>query len=361
MGLIITGLRAARPGCALGHTGFGLRVPGCALRPPQPSCRSPTLKHHNAAGRFDMARFRTRCPLELARLAPAGGGGTMLRRGLASSSRPRIGHGTRDHDLKVSVLESALGHVPRHGWSSKALCAGAEEQQLSGSAIGMFDRGAIELVEFFASKCDAAMVQQLSRRTSQEDLMQMPVRQRIAFIVRLRLEMLVPMLNHWPQAMALQSRLGNLPGSMCRTSSMVDSMWVAAGSPYTSGQNWDDHNHHVKRLLVASVYTSTELFMLTDRSPAQRRTWGFLDSRVEDALHIAMAVAQAERAARLTLNGFSRTNINPIHSAYHASSPPGPPPPPPPSPAAAAAAPAAAVPAPAPAGLTAQLPPSTPC
>merc|ERR1711969_228741 len=119
-------------------------------------------------------------------------------------------------------------------------------------------------------------------------------------MVRLRLEMLVPHLNTWPQAVALLSAPEALPSTLLRAHGMIDSMWLAAGDAS------DDHNWHVKRLLLAAVYGSTELFMLADPSPGQARTWEFLEQRVADTLQLGTAAAQAERAVLLAAGGLGK-------------------------------------------------------
>ena len=46
-----------------------------------------------------------------------------------------------------------------------------------------------------------------------------------------------------------------------------------------------------KRALLAGVYSSTELFMLTDTSPGHEETWQALDRRLSDMLALVDATA----------------------------------------------------------------------
>ena len=44
----------------------------------------------------------------------------------------------------------------------------------------------------------------------------------------------------------------------------------------------DQMNYYTKRLTLAALYKSTELYMLQDSSPEQQDTWFFLNRRMED-------------------------------------------------------------------------------
>jgi ubiquinone biosynthesis protein COQ9 len=45
-------------------------------------------------------------------------------------------------------------------------------------------------------------------------------------------------------------------------------------------------NWYTKRAALSAVYTSTELFMLSDNSPEFRETWKFLERRIDDAIKV---------------------------------------------------------------------------
>ena len=60
-------------------------------------------------------------------------------------------------------------------------------------------------------------------------------------------------------------------------------MWYAAGDTAT------DWNHYSKRALLATVYTSTVLYWLSDEGDDEGDfpdTWGFLDRRISDVLKV---------------------------------------------------------------------------
>ncbi len=67
----------------------------------------------------------------------------------------------QDADMKRSILNAALEHVPELGWSSEAIEAGAQTMGLSAMAEGMFPRGAGDLVLHFTDDCNVRLADYL--------------------------------------------------------------------------------------------------------------------------------------------------------------------------------------------------------
>ena len=66
-----------------------------------------------------------------------------------------------DADMRRSILNAALEHVPEFGWSSEAIEAGAQTMGLSAMAEGMFPRGAGDLVLHFTEDCNVRLADYL--------------------------------------------------------------------------------------------------------------------------------------------------------------------------------------------------------
>jgi ubiquinone biosynthesis protein COQ9 len=65
----------------------------------------------------------------------------------------------------------------------------------------------------------------------------------------------------------------------------------------TSGETSQSSGHlsfYTKRLSLQVIYTTTELYMLTDFSPGHADTWDALGQRLEDAASIRKGLKQAE-------------------------------------------------------------------
>lgn len=114
---------------------------------------------------------------------------------------------------------------------------------------------------------------------------------RVAKLVRIRLEMQAPYIAKWPRALSiqvcflfplvrylcfldlqynlwvliykLQAQPANIPTSFKQRAMLIDEIWHAAGDDST------DIDWYVKRTVLGGIYSTTELYMLTDASPGQ--------------------------------------------------------------------------------------------
>ena len=200
----------------------------------------------------------------------------------------------RGSDAAEQVLALALQKVPEMGWSDAALVAAAEELGLSGAAAAATaPRGGLDLVEAFVSRCDEEFEARLASPEMLEELAPLGVQQRLALLVRARLEMLGPVLRHWPQALALRADPRSAPAAVAAVARSVNAMWIAAGDTST------DLNWYSKRAVLAAVYGSAELYMLTDTSEGHADTWAFVQRRLDDAVSAGRTLSEGLRAAGL--------------------------------------------------------------
>ncbi|KAI8614065.1 COQ9-domain-containing protein [Chytriomyces sp. MP71] len=177
---------------------------------------------------------------------------------------------------KNALLDAALVHVPRLGFTQSALVAGCEDLGLSHMAAGICQRGPVELVDHFVTSTTTTV----SHQMRDMDLASMRVPVKIRSGVLLRLDRLKPVVAHWPDALALMAMPQNVPTSLHNLGALVDEIWYVAGDKAT------DLNWYSKRALLAGVYTSTELFMTQDKSPNFVDTEKFLDRRLADTAFI---------------------------------------------------------------------------
>lgn len=90
-----------------------------------------------------------------------------------------------------------------------------------------------------------------------------------------------PYLRHWTQAMAI----GALPSNSLQTMRCLALFFDDVCA--LTGDRSIDLAWYGKRLAVGSIYTSTELYMLTDRSENFADSWQFLERRIENAVNCA--------------------------------------------------------------------------
>lgn len=200
------------------------------------------------------------------------------------SQQPRAQY----QDEQVRVLNASLRHVPRLGWTEAAMVAGARDVGVSPSIVGAFPRKEAALVEHFMDECLQKLMDIID---SDEDLDNLIPSDRIAKLVRTRLELQAPYISKWPQALSIQAQPMNVPNSFKQRAMLVDEIWHAAGDEA------NDIDWYVKRTILGGIYSTTEIYMLTDSSPDFRDTWAFLNGRVRDAFDFKKSVQEAQYLA----------------------------------------------------------------
>ncbi|KAJ3055252.1 Ubiquinone biosynthesis protein coq9, mitochondrial [Rhizophlyctis rosea] len=180
------------------------------------------------------------------------------------------------------ILNASLDFVPTYGWTLKALEQGAASLGYPSITHGLFPRGGIELVEYFVQ----SSTRKLRGELGQHDLASMKVTAKIRTACIARLKMTAPYIKRWPEAVALMMQPQNLPNTMKDLGELMDEMWHIAGDRSV------DMNWYSKRMMLAGVYTSTELYMTQDKSPDCEETWAFLDRRLQDVGTVGRTTAE---------------------------------------------------------------------
>lgn len=129
--------------------------------------------------------------------------------------------------IKTKILEAALSFVPQHGWSKASLAHGAEQIGYPGVAHGMFSRGGVEIVEYLNAKLNNELIESMKKMNS-EKTYETPTKF-VAKAVEIRLRMMEPYKDSWPQALALMSLPPNVPVSLSNLLTMVDDICYYAG------------------------------------------------------------------------------------------------------------------------------------
>ncbi|MGR3462772.1 MAG: COQ9 family protein [Roseovarius sp.] len=187
-----------------------------------------------------------------------------------------------DTDVKTRLLEAAKPHVPFDGWSETTLRLAATEAGIDRAMIdAVCPRGAVDLALAYHEAGDAAMVDTLQAA----DLGEMRFRDRVAFAVRTRLDLVEDreLVRRGMTLFALPQHAADGTGALWRT---ADRIWTALGD--TSR----DINWYTKRATLSGVYGATVLYWLGDESEGQARTWKFLDRRIDDVMQIEKVKAK---------------------------------------------------------------------
>jgi ubiquinone biosynthesis protein COQ9 len=178
---------------------------------------------------------------------------------------------------KDRLLLAMLPHVLFDGWSHKALNAGLREigeiPEYSNDDLFV---NLIDMAIHFGEYIDREMLIKLGVL----ELEKMPIRERIATGIRVRLNLLSPYKGSIQRLLAFLALPGNHLTGLRITMKTVDSIWYAAGDTAT------DFNYYTKRGLLAGVYGSTVLFWLSDVSEGHADTSAFLARRINEVMQI---------------------------------------------------------------------------
>lgn len=193
-------------------------------------------------------------------------------------------------DLSNAILDAACMHVPFDGWSEASFEAAVTDAGVPmGEARALFPRGAVDLAVAFHRRGDAALVEALAGA----DLGAMRFRERVAYAVKVRLDMV----EDDKEAVRRGATLFALPMYGADGAKLV---WETADVIWTGlGDTSQDLNWYTKRATLAGVYSATVLYWLGDQSEGHAATWAFLDRRIGDVMRIEEVKARVRSNAML--------------------------------------------------------------
>ncbi|MCX8225210.1 MAG: COQ9 family protein [Sulfitobacter sp.] len=191
---------------------------------------------------------------------------------------------------KEQLLEAALLHVPFDGWSEATFQAAIADTGIDSTvARAVCPRGSVDLAVAFHKRGDAMMID----RMKSENLSEMKFRDKIAAMVRFRLEVVTD-----KEVVRRGTTLFALPQYAPDGAKLVwgtcDAIWE------TLGDSSEDVNWYTKRATLGAVYSSTVLYWLGDTSEGHKATWEFLDRRIDNVMQIEKLKAQVNNSPTLS-------------------------------------------------------------
>ncbi|MEM9581016.1 MAG: COQ9 family protein [Pseudomonadota bacterium] len=186
------------------------------------------------------------------------------------------------HETKDRLLDAALVHVAFDGWTETTFRAAVQDAGIEAAlARSICPRGAVDLAVAYHERGDAAMRQ----RATSEDLSMLRYSEKIAALVRFRLEAADD-----KEAVRRGTTLFALPHHAVDGARLI---WGTADAIWdTLGDSSRDINWYSKRATLSGVYSATVLFWLGDSSPNHEDTWAFLDRRIADVMQFEKVKAQ---------------------------------------------------------------------
>lgn len=180
---------------------------------------------------------------------------------------------------KDALLEAALSHAAFDGWSRRTLVQAASDQGVDrATALRLFPKGGDSLLAWLDDWTDRRMLE----AADPSSLANLPVRQRIAKLIRCRLEALDEHKEALRRAAVARGTPRNLASGGRAFWRTLDRIWEAAGFGGAGQQR--SPSYYSRRATLGAVLASTFLYWLEDVSPGHAETWAFLDRRIENVM-----------------------------------------------------------------------------
>ncbi len=188
-------------------------------------------------------------------------------------------------DLVSQLLDAALLHVVFDGWSQATFDAAVSDSGVNPVlAQALCPRGAVDLALAYHRRGDQMML----ARLSETDLSELRFRDRIAALIRYRLEV-----TEDKEAVRRGVTLFALPQ---HAATGAKALWGTCDAIWTAlGDTSDDLNWYSKRTILSGVYSSTLLYWLGDDSPDHQATWEFLDRRIDNVMQFEKVKADMRK------------------------------------------------------------------
>jgi len=189
-------------------------------------------------------------------------------------------------DLRLALAPAIAEAAVFDGWSEEAVKAAAVQLGLDADlALYAFSGDEMAMIAAWIASIDAAMVKALPA----ELLASLPIRERIARMIRFRLDAQAGREETLRRALAILSRPRNIVGAAKLGWQSADAMWRLAGDVAV------DFNHYTKRATLAAVYAATLAVFVDDESLGKTETLAFLDRRIEGIMRFEKLKRQVLR------------------------------------------------------------------
>ena len=184
-----------------------------------------------------------------------------------------------DHLAKTraAVIAAALPHVAFDGWSDRTLAQAVDDAGVDpGLSRLAFPRGGVDLALAYHDAKDAELAADLA----EADLLGLRFRDRIAYAVMRRLELIAgdrEAVRRAAALFALPTHAADGARAIWRT---ADTIWRSLGDDSR------DFSWYTKRTTLSAVYSSALLYWLGDDSPGASSTREFVARRIDNVMQV---------------------------------------------------------------------------
>lgn len=196
--------------------------------------------------------------------------------------------GDEDHlaATRHAVIAAALPQVAFDGWTDRTLARAVQDAGVSpGLARLAFPRGGVDLALAYHHERDAALAAKLGAPEIQE----LRMRDRIAYAVALRLELVAGEREAVRRGVTLFMLPHLAPDGARALWHTADTIWNALGDASR------DYNWYSKRATLSAVLSSSLLYWLGDTSPDFSATRAFIHRRIDNVMRFEGVKARISR------------------------------------------------------------------
>ncbi|WDI31440.1 COQ9 family protein [Hyphococcus flavus] len=184
---------------------------------------------------------------------------------------------------RQAILAEILSRAPFDGWTDGALSAAARDAGFDRSVQkAAFPEGVRSALKFWSAMTD----QEMSERMRAPEFSGLKIREKVAFAVSARLDILRSHKEAARRAAATLALPHYAPLAANLSWSTADTIWRGLGDKST------DFNYYSKRGILTGVWTCTFARWLADDSEEENATRAFLDARIENVMQIEKAKAK---------------------------------------------------------------------
>ena len=218
-------------------------------------------------------------------------------------------------EIRFNLIKAMLPHVPFDGWSWEAMEQGAidigfEKKKTPPLRIKIFKdlfiKGSIDFIDVFSEMIDL----EVKENYFLIDPKPKRIPEKIKKIIMLRLNLCQKYKEAIRSSISLTALPINAKTSINILYRTCNSIWRISGDKST------DFSFYTRRISLATVYTSTLLFWLNDKSIDNVETEFFLDRRLRDISKISSFKKPFAEVKKITNNFNSLKNTINIKSVF---------------------------------------------
>ena len=182
--------------------------------------------------------------------------------------------------IRKKITEEFLKNAGCFGWNIFTLNKASKEVSFDqNTSLRVFPGGVPEVTDYFAKGSDQRMLKELKKI----DLEALRIRDRIHSCVKIRIKVNTQYREAIRRLLSFLIIPKHSPLGVRLAWRTASEMWYASGDKST------DWNYYTKRGLLASVYSTTVMYWLSDwpdDAGDYPKTWEFLDRRINNVLDI---------------------------------------------------------------------------